>query len=69
MFKVEYSRLAVLPDGSIGNVNQGNDVAYIDTSLEAIPQSLDNHLFEHGNKYKHVINKVTLIKGHIAESA
>ena len=66
MFKVEYSKLAVLPDGSIGNINQGNDIAYIDSDLENVPQLLSNYLFENGDKYTHIINKVTNVKGHIA---
>ena len=67
MFKVEYSRLALMPDGSAGNVKQGNDIAYTETDLVSIPVELGKYLKSKGNKYTFIINKITLINGHLVK--
>ena len=43
-YKVTYYMLAIMKDGSIGNVSQGGGVVYTDTQIQDIPTLLNTHL-------------------------
>ena len=44
IYKVTYYTLAIMQDGSIGNVKQGYGIAYIDNVISNIPDILNRHL-------------------------
>lgn len=44
VYKVEYYTLALMSDGTNGNINMGNGVAYMQMPIEKIPTILNDHL-------------------------
>jgi hypothetical protein len=44
MYKVKYYTLALMADGTNGNINMGNGVAYMQMNIEDIPKLLNDHL-------------------------
>lgn len=60
-YKVEYSTVGIMKDGTHGNINQGNGVVYTDVNLAAIPVTLDNHL--EGSKRVAIITKIIKVEG------
>jgi len=67
MYKVDYQRLAITKNDSVGHVIQGSDVAYMDCKIDEIPKQLEAYLSgDHIFKYKAVIKNIEEIKGHVA---
>lgn len=44
MYKVNYYTLAIMPDGTNGNLNMGSGIAYMQAPIEKIPSLLNKHL-------------------------
>lgn len=44
MYKVNYYTLALMSDGTNGNINMGNGIAYMQAPIEKIPTLLNDHL-------------------------
>jgi len=44
MYKVNYYTLALMNDGTNGNINMGNGIAYMQAPIEKIPTLLNDHL-------------------------
>lgn len=67
MYKVEYTRLALMPDGSKGNISQGDNVAYMNCIITEIDQRLNDALSAPANKKRYIalINNIKRIQGHI----
>ena len=67
MYKVYYQKIAILNDGSKGNISFGKDVAYVDCDFGDIKSLLEEYLLRRTvkNKEHPLINKVKYIKGHI----
>lgn len=74
MYKINYTKFFIRPDGDIGNISQGTDVAYMDCRLDLIEINLiislecdkedhNGHINEKG--YYPVIDNVEKIDGHI----
>ena len=63
MYKVKYTKLAIMNDKTTGNISQGEGIAYVDCSFENIETLLKDDLL---NKRKcPVINSVEKINGHV----
>ncbi|WP_283640103.1 hypothetical protein [Mesonia mobilis] len=60
-YKVDYIKLAIMPDGTTGNINQGGGVFYTDENIEKIPE-LVNKVLEK-QKRKAIIQKITKLEG------
>ncbi len=69
MYKVKYTKVALLPDGTRGNVSQGVDYAYIDCLTGYIEGKISHHLSEkaYPKKYYPIIESIERIPGHIVE--
>jgi len=65
MYRVKFDKLAVMPDGSFGNISQGNDVCYTDSPCGLLEDTINAHL----NKQICVINEVVNIPGFVAPFA
>lgn len=67
MYKIFYTKLAIGKDFSVGNVSQGQDVAYMDCEFEDLGPRLKLYLRDkaQGGKFFPVIDNVAKIKGHI----
>ena len=63
MYKVKYTKLAIMKDGTIGNISQGGDTAYMDCGLKNIEALLTNDLLD--KKRCPVINNIEKINGHV----
>lgn len=63
MFRVTYSKLAIMPAGGIGNISQGTDVAFMDCDFAIIKDVLNAHLLD--KHYVAVIETVDRVGGHI----
>jgi len=44
IYRVTYYTLAIMPDGTNGNVKQGHGIAYINNVISNIPDILNRHL-------------------------
>lgn len=44
VYKVDYYTLALMSDGTNGNINMGNGTAYMQAPIEKIPTLLNDHL-------------------------
>ena len=44
MYKVNYYTLALMTDGTNGNINMGNGIAYMQAPIEKIPTLLNDYL-------------------------
>lgn len=62
MYKVTYEMLAIMDDGSKGNISQGSGVAYMEAGIAAIPVLLNNYLAN--KKRVAVISNIQKIKGY-----
>jgi len=65
MYKVEYDTVAIMNDGSLGNISQGKDVAYMDCHLSQIDDDLQGFLRNQEKPKSPVINNVVRVKGHL----
>lgn len=67
MYEIQYTKLALMKDGSPGNVIQGHDVAYMDCEIEHIEARLRNELKneKRSHKYYPIVDKIMKIPGHI----
>ena len=67
MYKVNYAKLAIMSDGGVGNISQGNDIAYMDCDIELIPPRLRSHLLGTGEEKKYFPFRISIkwIDGHI----
>ncbi len=61
MYKVNYYTLALMPDGTSGNINMGNGTAYMEAPIEKIPILLDDHLSS--KKRIGIITEIKKIEG------
>jgi hypothetical protein len=59
--KVEYQTLAIMKDGTFGNINQGNGTIYTDAFIEQIPNLLNEYLVP--KKLIGIIKKIESVKG------
>lgn len=67
MYRVNYAKLALMKNGTTGNISQGDDVAYMNCSLGLVEKRLEMYL-SHDNrkkKYVPVIRSVERIPGHL----
>jgi hypothetical protein len=60
-YKVKYYKLALMKDGTNGNINQGQGVIFTDAPIEQIPTILNDHLQE--KKRIGVITNIESISG------
>ncbi len=69
MYIVKYTKLAIMKDGTRGNISQGDETAYIDCEFEDIRTKLKAYLLrsERAKKNWPLINTVKKIKGHIVQ--
>lgn len=44
IYKVKYYKLAIMKDGRIGNISQGQATGYMNTDIEYIQDTLNYHL-------------------------
>lgn len=65
MYKVKYTKLALMPDGSKGNISQGNDIAYMQCNISEIDAILSFNLKRNEKKYHPVIKSIEKIEGQI----
>jgi hypothetical protein len=67
MYKVQYTKLAKMNDGTVGNISQGVGFAYMDCTLSEIEAKLQADLMaeEKRHKYFPSVDSVTQIDGHI----
>ncbi len=67
MYKVSYTKLAIMAEDEIGNISQGNNIAYMDCDIELIPPRLRDNLSDKKSikRYHPIINNIEKIKGHI----
>ncbi len=63
MYKVTYSKIAIMNDGSHGNISQGDDTAYLSCLIEDIPAKLENDL-KPKRRYP-IIKTIVKVVGHI----
>ena len=60
-YKVSYYKLALMDDGTTGNIRQGSGIAYTDKPIEKIPESLNKHLKD--KKRIAVIQEIVKVEG------
>ena len=67
MYLIKYTKLAILKNNDIGNISQGDSVAYMDCSIEQIENKLKIYLSEKARvkKYYPIINEIIKVDGHI----
>ena len=65
MYKVEYDTVAIMPDGTKGNVSQGKGIAYMKCSLTAMSDILRAHLEEGEKPLSPIVVKIDMIQGEI----
>lgn len=65
MYKVEYDTVAIMPDGSKGNISQGKRVAYMQCSLSSMSDILKAHLVEGKKPLFPKVIKIDSIEGEI----
>ena len=63
MYKVDYYKLSILKDESIGNISQGNATAYMDCLIQDIPIKLKQHGININKKYYPIITNIEKIEG------
>jgi len=70
IFKVDYTKLALMKDGSTGNIPQGTGIAYMNCELHEIEKILSVKLGNPVNKHRFapIIEHISLIKGDIVIS-
>ena len=61
MYKVNYYTLALMTDGTNGNINMGNGIAYMQAPIEKIPTLLNDHL--DSKKRIGIVTKIKKVKG------
>ena len=66
MYKVKITLLALMEDGSSGNISQGECIIYTDVELKEIDSAIDNTLKDEG--YCCRIQSVERINGAILKS-
>ena len=65
MYKVEYEYVSIMSDGTLGNICQGNNVAYMDCDLSEIEDNLEGYLRNKEKPISPIISSVKKIPGHI----
>jgi len=65
IYKVNYDRFTIMPDGSIGNVSQGIRVAYMNCHIDAIENKLQKALKKQKKNFYPVVETVTQLPGEI----
>jgi hypothetical protein len=61
MYKVNYYTLALMTDGTNGNINMGNGIAYMQAPIEKIPTLLNDHL--DGKKRIGIVTEIKKVEG------
>lgn len=59
MYRVKFNKLAIMPDGSTGNISQGADICYTDSPCGALENTINSHL----KKQVCVIEEVVNVRG------
>lgn len=62
-YKVKFNTLALLTDGSTGNVIQFTDTVYTDCEIDQIKLKIDLHYLTIGKKVVSVIDSIEKIDG------
>jgi hypothetical protein len=67
MYKIKYTKLAIVNDGTSGNIPQGVATAYMDCELEHLEARLRNDLSDERKikRFYPDINNIEKIDGHI----
>lgn len=67
MYKVKYTKIAVMKDGTAGNISQGDDIAYVDCNINNIEEKLQEFLQDKKKprQYFPTINVIQRIGGHL----
>lgn len=60
-YKVDYYTLALMKDGTAGNIKQGTGTVYTDNDIELIPLTLNEHL--RSKKRIGVVTKIEEVEG------
>ena len=61
VYKVDYYTLALMSDGTNGNINMGNGTAYMQAPIEKIPILLNDHLYS--KKRMAVVTNIKKVDG------
>lgn len=62
-YKVKYTTLAILQDGTNGNIPQGSQTIYTDWDIPEIKSKIDLHYTIIGLKYTAVIDSIERVEG------
>ena len=67
MYKINYTKLAIMEDGSTGNISQGKGTAYMVCPISDIENKLIKDLAHTANekKYYPLIITISAIDGHM----
>ena len=69
LYRVKYTKLAIMKDGNIGNNPQGDGVAYMDCDINEITDILKKYLGGHHktkkSKFYPIINSIQRLDGDI----
>lgn len=65
MFKVGYDTVAIMPDGSTGNLSQGKGIAYMQCELKEIDNTLKDYLGDRENPLHPIVGNIERVEGEI----